>query len=106
MSESNVESKTEKLNVDRPNDFRFHIAYGVYSRAWDENASEATRSKLNELISSLASDEIGYSAFYARIQEYRSDSAPIISSRMRIETQKKKDWQRGETKDARNRRHR
>ena len=105
MSESNTENKTQKLNIDRPQDFKFHIAYGAYSRAWDENTSEATRAKLNELISSLANDESSYSIFYARIQEYRSDSAPIISSRSRIETVKKKDWQRGETQHARNRRH-
>jgi len=97
-----------KLDVDRPQDFKFHVAYGVYSRAWDENTSEAVRIKLNELISSLAKDdsEDGYFAFYAGIQEYRKDLISFKPGRTRIRTQRKRDWQRTDIKDRRNQRHR
>lgn len=103
----NTESKTaSKLEIDRPQDFKFHIAYDVYSRAWDENASEAVRLKLNELISSLSNGESDYSSFYAQIQEYRKDLSSFKSGRTRIETQRKRDWQRSDARDRRNRRHR
>ena len=106
MSE-NAEKKTaSKLEIDRPQDFKFHIAYDVYSRAWDENESEAVRLKLNELISSLSKGENDYSSFYAQIQEYRKDLSSFKSGRTRIETQRKRDWQRGDARDRRNRRHR
>jgi len=107
MAESSPESKSpSKLEIDRPQDFKFHIAYGVYSRAWDENPYDNVRAKLNELISVLAKDENGYSDFYARMQEYRKDLSSFRSGRTRIETKRKRDWQRTETRAGRNRRHR
>jgi len=104
-SEPNVSSPS-KLEIDRPADFKFHLAYGVYSKAWDENASDAARVKLNELISSLATDENGYTDFYGQIQQYRRDLGHPTSGRMRIETGRKRQWQRNQNRDARNRRHR
>ncbi len=107
MAESTQENKSpSKLEIDRPADFKFHLAYGVYSRAWDENPSDTARLKLNELISKLANDENEYSSFYAQIQEYRRDQPSFRSGRTRIETQRKRDWQRADTRDGRNRRHR
>ena len=94
-----------KLEIDRPQDFKFHIAYDVYSRAWDENASAPVRLKLNELISSLSNDQDGYSSFYAQIQGYRKGLTQSRSGRTRIETQRKRDWQRSDARDKRNRRH-
>jgi len=109
LSEDPSENKVPmKLNVDRPQDFKFHVAYGVYARAWDENPSEAVRIKLNALISSLAKDdsENGYLGFYAGIRQYRGDLISFNPSRTRIQTQRKRDWQRTDTRDRRNRRHR
>jgi len=109
MPEDSSETKVlTKLDVDRPQDFKFHLAYGVYSRAWDENTSDATRARLNELISSLSKDDSddGYHSFYAGIQEYRSDSMAFRSGRTRIQTQRKRDWQQRDTRDRRDRRHR
>jgi len=106
MAESSPESKSpSKLEIDRPQDFKFHIAYGVYSRAWDENPHDNVRAKLNELISALAKDENGYSDFYAQMQGYRKDLSSFRSGRTRIETKRKRDWQRTETRAGRNRRH-
>ena len=107
MDENITENKRpSKLEIDRPTDFKFHLAYEIYSRAWDEYDSDSIRAKLNELISALANDENGYPDFYAQIQQYRKDVSSFRPGRARIETQRKKDWQRTETRDGRNRRHR
>lgn len=109
LAEETSENKApSKLDCDRPNDFKFHVAYGVYARAWDDNPSEAARTKLNELISSLSKDDSdnSYLAFYAGVQEYRRDMMSFKPGRMRIQTQRKRDWQRTDTRDRRNQRHR
>lgn len=107
MAEGNTENKPPvKLQIDRPQDFKFHLAYEVYSNAWDENASDEARSKLNELISTLANNEDGFSDFYAQMQRYRGDTGSFRSGRVRIETSRKRSWQREESKAGRNRRHR
>jgi len=109
LSEESSEIKAPvKLDIDRPQDFKFHVAYGVYSRAWEDNGSETARNKLNELISALSKDdsEDSYYAFYSGIQEYRRDAMSFRGGRMRIQTQRKRDWQQRDTKDRRNSRHR
>jgi len=60
-----------KLDIDRPQDFKFHVAYGVYSRAWEDNGSETARNKLNELISALSKDD-SETAITHSILGYRS----------------------------------
>ena len=99
-------SAASKLQIDRPTDFKFHLAYEVYSKAWDSNSSEAARVRLNELISVLASNEDGYPDFYGQIQQYRNDMSYPTSGRTRIQSGRKRQWQRNENRDARNRRHR
>ena len=94
-----------KLQIDRPQDFKFHIAYDVYSRAWDDNSSEAARLRLNELITALANDKDDYSTFYSQIQEYRKGSDSFRPGRTRIRTERKRHWQTAETKSGRDRRH-
>ena len=107
MAENSSETKpVSKLEIDRPQDFKFHVAYDVYSRAWDDNTSEPSRARLNELISLLANNESDYSSFYAQIREYRKDLTPFRAGNTRIETQRKKAWQKSDTKDRRNRRYR
>jgi hypothetical protein len=95
-----------KLQIDRPTDFKFHLAYEVYSKAWDHNSLDSVRIKLNELISSLANDENGYTDFYGQMQEYRRDAGGFRSGKFRIETSRKRDYQRTTTRNDRNRRHR
>ena len=95
-----------KLEIDRPEDFKFHLAYDVYSKAWDASSSATVRLKLNELITSLSRDENGYQSFYSQIQEYRHDvGGSFRSGRTRIETASKRAWQRIENREGRNRRH-
>jgi len=106
MAEESSENKTAiKLQIDRPQDFKFHIAYDVYSRAWDDNSAEPARLKLNELITALADGKEDYSDFYSQIQEYRRDVDSFRSGRTRIRTERKRNWQSAETRIGRNRRH-
>lgn len=105
MAENSSENKTlSKLDIDRPQDFKFHIAYEVYSQAWDDNDSEPIRAKLNELISSL-SNEDRYGSFYAQIKLYRKDLDSFSPGRKRIQGQKKRAWQKDDSKARRNRRY-
>ena len=107
MDEGNAEKKIPvKLEIDRPNDFKFHLAYEVYSKAWDHNTSDEARSRLNTLISTLADNQDGFSDFYAQIQQYRNGAGAYGSGRMRIETSRKRSWQREQTRAGRDRRHR
>ena len=102
----NTEKAVSKLEIDRPHDFKLRVAYDVYSRAWDENVSETVRLKLNELILCLSNGKSDYSSFYAQIHEYQKDLVSFKSGRTRIETQRKRDWQKSDAQDRRNRSHR
>jgi hypothetical protein len=96
-----------KLIIDRTSDFKFHAAYLAYSRLWDETVSQETRTKLNEIISSLSNQEIEYSAFYEKMAQYTGNSSKHYTwPRDNIVTQRKKEWRKSEAKDARNARHR
>jgi hypothetical protein len=107
VEQGSTEKKSPmKLEIDRPMDFKFHLAYEVYSKAWDENASDEARSKLNGLISTLATDENGFSDFYSQVQQYRGSAGSFGSGRMRIETSRKRSWQREQNRAGRDRRHR
>ena len=105
MTENTESKNTSKLEISKPDDFKFRVAYDVYSRAWDDNPSDTIRLKLNELISLLSNDNNYYSDFYGQISQYRKDTRSHAPGRVRIETQRKRDWQRSDKKDSRNRRH-
>ena len=92
-----------KLKLDNPSDFRFHVAYMAYSEAWDENSSEDIRSKLNDIISSLSPTEADYEDFYSRISQYRTKQ--VEYHRERIQGQRKRDYRLSEKKSARASRH-
>ena len=104
--QSNDEEVT-KLLVDRPSDFRFHAAYLAYSETWDKIISQETKTELNEIMSSLYKEEISYSSFYTRLDEYRRQGSKHYAfPRQRIETQRKRDWRKRQNKDMRNARYR
>jgi hypothetical protein len=106
MAENNSENQPlTKLDIDRPQDFKFHIAYEVYSQAWDDNGSESIRAKLNELISYLSNNDDGYGSFYAQIKPYRKDLDSFSPGRKRIQGQKKRAWAKDDAKARRNRRY-
>ncbi len=100
------EEEVAKLMIDRPSDFRFHAAYLAYSETWDKSTSEEMKTELNEIISSLSKEEMNYSSFYKRLDQFRSgDSKHYAYPRKRIETQRKRDWRKRQTRDQRNARH-
>jgi len=99
------EEEVTKLMIDNPSDFRFHAAYLAYSTAWDKTALQEVKTKLNEIMLSLTSKEIGYSTFYKQLGLYRKRSSKYYA-RKNIETQRKREWRKRRAKDTRNARHR
>jgi hypothetical protein len=100
------EVKVEKLLIDKPSDFKFHAAYMAYSEAWDKLGSPETKAELNDLLQSLSKDEIEYSNFYTMLDEYRRHGSKHYEyPRQRIETQRKRDWRKKQTRSQRNSRH-
>jgi len=106
MTSTQDETKiqVQKLKEEKPLDFRFHAAFMAYSKAWDDNSSEETRTKLNELVSSLEEDDASYEMFYASLGQFRKDRTEY-QSRARFKGQRKMEWRKSEAKSARNARH-
>lgn len=103
------EKNIQKLTIDKSDDFKFHAAYLAYLEAWDKNSSSEIHTKLNEILTSLSNNEIDYETFYRTINPYRaglSFEGHRSDIRIRIETDRKKDWRRKEQRSARNARHR
>mgnify|MGYP006269120539 CR=1 FL=1 len=96
-----------KQMIDRPDDFRFHAAYLVYSDAWDKTSSAQTKQKLNEAITMLSQNKIDCETYYRQISQYRTrtETDQFGTGRTYIETQRKRDWRRREERDSRNKRH-
>ena len=95
-----------KLEIDKPSDFKFHAAYMSYSKTWDKITSPNIRAELNDILKSLSKDEMEYSDFYRAIDEYRRQGSRHYEfSRQRIETQRKRDWRKKQTRSQRNLRH-
>jgi len=104
--QSNEEEVT-KLMIDKPSDFRFHAAYLAYSEMWDKTTSQETKMELNEIILSLFKEEISYLDFYKRLDQFRRPGSKHYAyPRKRIETQRKRDWRKKQTKKMRNARYR
>jgi len=103
--QSNQEEVT-KLLIDKPSDFKFHAAYLAYSKTWDKATSEKMKTELNEIITLLSKEEISYSSFYKRLDQYGTRvSKHYAYPRKRIETQRKRDWRKRQTRDTRNARY-
>jgi hypothetical protein len=98
-----------KMMIDRSSDFRFHAAYLAYSQAWDKTSSQETKTKLNEIMSSLSKEEMDYKSFYEKMSQYTEGGSGYkhyAYTRSIIETQRKKDWRKREERATRNARHR
>lgn len=97
----------EKLLIDDPSDFQFHVAFTAYSEAFDKTTSPESRKQLNQNISALQQKQIDYQTFYRNISQYRGeDGSQYRHGRPFIETQRKKDWRREAQKQERIKRHR
>jgi len=104
-SVEDADTAVSKLLVDRPGDFKFHVAYNAYSEAWDKAGSEEVRLKLNEIMELLSKGEISYQSFYEMIGPYRVDSQ-YFRHRVRIKTQRKREWRKKAKRSLRNARYR
>jgi hypothetical protein len=104
------ETQTEeatKLLIDKPSDFKFHAAYLAYSKTWDKIGASDIKNELNDILVSLSKDEISYSSFYRTLDDYRRRGSKHYEfSREKIETQRKRDWRKKQTRSQRNQRHR
>jgi hypothetical protein len=104
------ETQTEeatKLLIDKPSDFKFHAAYLAYSKTWDKIGSSDIKNELNDILVSLSKDEMSYSNFYRTLDDYRRRGSKHYEfSREKIETQRKRDWRKKQTRSQRNQRHR
>jgi len=103
------ETQTEeatKLLIDKQSDFKFHAAYLAYSKTWDKIATSGTRAELNDILVALSKEEMTYTSFYRTLDEYRRRGSKHYEfSRERIETQRKRDWRKKQTRSQRNQRH-
>ena len=107
-TEKPITEPVSKQLIDKPSDFRFHVAYMVYSDAWDRAPSPDAKQRLNETITALSEEKIDYETFYRQINQYRVQLGPEQSSdrgRAFIETQRKRDWRVREERASRNKRH-
>lgn len=101
------DEEIKKLLIDKSSDFKFHAAYMAYSDTWEKLASTETKAELNDLLKSLSKEEIEYSDFYTTLDEYRRHGSKHYEyPRQRIETQRKRDWRKKQTRSQRNSRHR
>jgi hypothetical protein len=97
----------EKLLIDNPSDFQFHVAYLAYSNAYDKTDDIETKKQLNQNISALQKNEIDYPTFYRNISQYRKEETSQHDyGRALIRTQKKREWRRKTQKHERIERHR
>lgn len=98
------EDSITKLTFDSP-DFKFLAAYEAYSKVFDDAIEESVKQKLNELVTQLSSDEIGYPQFYRRIGEFREEYEGREFRRARIQGSRKFAYRRKEQERDRIKRH-
>ena len=105
MNDDNSSEKVTKVLIDDSSDFKFHAAYSAYSKAWVENIDEEARLELNKVMLSLTENKGTYSTFYHELNQIRGNVADEYSGRVRIRSQRKRDWRRSEAKKSRLSRH-
>ena len=91
----------EKLSFDGM-DFKFMAAYNQYSTKFD-NAEEDRKEILNDLISKLQSEEVGYDEFYAAMATEDADRYQF--HRTKITGSRKFAYRKNERKIDRIKRH-
>ncbi len=105
-SNNNESTPPEKLLIDKPNDFQFHVAYLAYSEIYDKTANFEIKEQLNQDIKALQQNKIDYRTFYKNINRYRAETSPAYRyPRTRIKTQRKREWRRKSKKREREQRH-
>ena len=90
MSES-----VKKLSFDNM-DFKFMAAYGQYSEKFDQAESEERKTKLNEAITKLHTEEITYPDYYSVLDDESDDRHKYF--RAKISTTRKFAYRKNERK--------
>jgi hypothetical protein len=103
MNEDETKEQPEKIVINNSSDFNLYAAYLVYSKAWADNSDETTRQDLNSLMHSLQGNELGYPAFYRKIDQYRDTDQQM--QRPSFKAKKKRAWRKSEAKRTRISRH-
>ena len=105
-SSNNKPASPEKLLIDNPSDFQFHVAYTTYSNTFDKITSVEARKQLNQNIEALQKNQIDYQTFYRNISKYRTDMGSQHDyGRTLIKTQRKREWRRKTQRHERIERH-
>ena len=106
-SENKEAPSPEKLSIDDPSNFQFHVAYLTYSDIYDKITNPETKKQLNQSIVALQQNQMDYPAFYESIDQFRGgESTQHGYGRGFIKTQKKREWRRKTQRHERIERHR
>lgn len=103
MNEDETKEQPEKIVIDDSSDFNLYAAYLAYSKSWTDNPDETIRQELNSLMRSLQGNELGYPAFYRKIDQYRNTDRQV--QRLSFKARKKSAWRKSEAKKTRISRH-
>lgn len=98
----NMSESVKKLSFDNK-DFKFLAAYGQYSEKFDLAESEERKTKLNEAITQLHSEEITYPDYYSVLDDETDDRKKYF--RAKISTTRKFAYRQNERKVDRIKRH-
>ena len=98
----------EKLSIDDPSNFQFHVAYLTYSDIYDKATNPETKKLLNQNIVALQQNQMDYPAFYESVDQFRGGESAQhgYGGRSFIKGVKKKEWRRKTQRHERIERHR
>lgn len=100
------EEPISKVDFDQMTDFKFQAAYKAYSELFDEMHRVEEKNVLNKNISQLYNNEINYTQFYNKVNEYRGNSIRgRWFHRKRIKGKRKWAYRRDQQEKNRQKRH-
>ena len=103
---SDDEGSISKIHDDEITDFKLKAAYRTYSQLFDDIEEMVERRKLNDLMSRLVNEEIGFQQFYGEINRYKENvSQSRRFHRTSIRGQRKRAYRRDQQEKERIRRH-
>jgi hypothetical protein len=98
-------SPPEKLLIDTPSNFQFHVAYLVYSELFDNATETEVKKELNMNIEALRQKQISYETFYGNIARHRKTVPAQHQDKFFLQTQRKRDWRMKAQRQERIKRH-
>ncbi len=99
------EEPVSKVDFDQMTGFKFQAAYKAYSELFDE-LSDEEKQALNDNIYRLYNNDINYTQFYDKVNEYRGNAVRgRWFHRKRIRGQRKRAYRRDQQEKNRIKRH-